>query len=104
FSRSAALACAPYVAAFTVFRMRPNKSGCQVASNGREYIAEIPVEEVVEPVPTPEPEVVVTALRLEEGLWAVMEGFVETVGKSCERACWTRARATRKLAADAAMF
>ena len=39
-----------------------------------------------------------------EGRKYVRLGLVETVGKYCDRACLTRARAARKLAAAAAMF
>ena len=39
-----------------------------------------------------------------DGREFMMLGLVETVGKYCDRACLTRARAARKLAAAAAMF
>jgi hypothetical protein len=65
----------------------------------------MPDKEDVETLPAPELDAdELATLRLEEGRCAVMEGFVETVGKSCDRASLTRARAARKLAADAAML
>src|ERR1700688_4593757 len=85
--------------------MRPNKSGCQVASNGKVKSPVVPAAVDVEPAPEPEPEVEEPPpLVFAEGRAAVMEGAVDTAGKSCARASLTRARAAKKLAAAAAMF
>ena len=67
--------------------MRPQKSNSQEASNGSEY--SVNVEEVGE-------------LDTDDCRNLVTEGLALTVGKYCDRACFTMARAARKLASAAA--
>src|SRR5215469_1969767 len=102
FSRSAALACAPYTCDRTVLRILPKRSGCQVASNGSVYSVKERFAEELEPPPPPEPTVKV--LSDADCRIRVIEGFVLTVGKYWERASSANARAEKKLAADAAIF
>jgi hypothetical protein len=79
------------VLAFTEFRMRPQRSTSQVASNGSwncvvadddERVGDVEVVPDVEFVPDP-------------NFDCVTDGEVVTVGNSCARASPTRARATR---------
>src|SRR5580704_9405550 len=93
FSRSAALTCAPEAAALIVFRTRPHRSGCQLASKGRLYRVDI-VEAAVDPVP----------LELVGCREFVMLGLAATVGNSWARASFTCARAAIKAAAAEATF
>src|ERR1017187_6167386 len=87
FSRSASVACASRELAFTVLRMRPQKSSSQEASKGSEY------------------SVTVNGAG-DEFDWVlgddcrdlVTEGLAVTVGKYCDWVCFTTARAARKLA------
>src|ERR1035438_2402370 len=91
FSRSASVACASRELAFTVLRIRPQKSNSHEASNGSEYS--------------------VTVNGAGDKLdWGsrddcrdlVTEGLAVTVGKYCDWVCFTTARAARKLANAAA--
>ncbi len=68
--------------------MRPQKSGSQEASNGNEY--SVLVEEVGD-----EPDG-------DDCRDSVTEGLAVTVGKYCDRACFTTARAARKFASETA--
>src|ERR1700757_1700428 len=97
FSRSAALAWALYTCERTVFRIFPNRSGCQLASNERLYSVN---ERFAEPPPEP----VVNVLSDADCRICEIDGLVESVGKYCERASLTMARAEKKLAAAAAML
>jgi hypothetical protein len=60
----------------------------------------VPIEDEVEPVAVPD----VPLDDVEGERCTVMAGLVVAVGKSCDRASLTRARAAKKLAAAAAMF
>src|SRR3984957_8817616 len=104
FSRSAALAWAPYTCERTELRIFPNKSGCQLASNGSVYSVKERFVEELEPPPEPEPEPVENVLSDADWRICEIEGFVDKVGKYCERASLTMARAEKKLAAAAAML
>src|ERR1700720_954288 len=101
FSKSAALAWALYTCERTELRIFPNRSGCQLASNGRLYsVNERFAEEPVPPPPDPVENVRSDAdCRICE-----IEGFADKVGKYWERASLTMARAEKKLAAAAAML
>src|ERR1700719_950187 len=98
FSKSAALAWALYTCERTVFRIFPNRSGCQLASNGRLYSVN---ERFAEPPP---PEPVVNVLSDADCRICEIDGLVVNAGKYCARASLTMARAEKKLAAAAAMF
>src|SRR6266481_1777157 len=101
FSRSAALACAPYTCERTELRIFPNRSGCQLASNGRLYSVNERFAE--EPVPPP-PDPVENVLSDADCRICEIDGLVDSVGKYCERASLTMARAEKKLAAAAAIL
>src|ERR1700689_1710498 len=90
FSRSEALSCAAYCASRTVLRTLPHRSGSHEASSGNDRIVLCSCGGEA-PVPLLETGVV---LRFPEVRERVYEGAVASVGKYCDRASRTTARAS----------
>src|SRR5579864_564330 len=87
------------MSALTVFRTPPQKSGTQVASNGSAYkVKVLPNAPLVEKFDEDKD------VPVEEFFDLVTDGLIVAVGKYCERACLTIARAAAKLATAAATF
>src|SRR5262245_37518215 len=91
FSRSARAASASRRLARTLLRTRPQKSSSHDASKGSAYSVKVTASELER-----------VGLREAGWRWRVTDGFAVTTGKNCERACFTAARAARKLARAAA--